>query len=77
MTHTQAALLRNHDGIATRVKNSCCVAASIIAPSSSTEAFIPHEKLREASTPSATLTAQNRPLPQLAEGYKHLSLEVA
>lgn len=75
ITHTQAALLRNHDGIATRVKNSCCVAASIIAPSSSTEAFIPHEKLREAATLSATLIAQNRQPAQLVQGYKRPSLE--
>ncbi|WP_460138288.1 hypothetical protein [Pseudomonas sp. S2_A10] len=75
ITHTQAALLRNNDGIATRVKNSCCVAASIIAPSSSTEALIPHEKLREAATLSATLIAQNRQPAQLVQGYKRPSLE--
>jgi hypothetical protein len=50
----------------------CCVAAGITAPSSSTtEALMPHEKLREAASPDATLSAQNGPLAQPVEGYKH------
>jgi hypothetical protein len=53
-------------------KSLCCEAAGIIAPSSSTtEALIPHEKLREAATPNATLIAQNRPPAQPAVGYTH------
>ncbi|WP_092145352.1 MULTISPECIES: hypothetical protein [unclassified Pseudomonas] len=43
-----------------------------VAPSSNTtEALIPHEKLREADTPNATLIAQNRPPAQPAVGYTH------
>ncbi|WP_238349998.1 hypothetical protein [Pseudomonas sp. SWRI111] len=72
-TQTTTALLRKETSVDTLETNSlCCAAASIIAPySSSTEALIPHEKLREAATPNATLNAQNRPPAQLAEGYKH------
>jgi hypothetical protein len=56
----------------------CCEAAGIIASSSSTtEALIPHEKLREAATPNATLIAQNRPPAQPVQGYKRPSLEAA
>jgi hypothetical protein len=48
----------------------CCAAAGITAPSSSpTEALIPHEKLREAASTDATLTAQNGSLAQPVEGY--------
>lgn len=72
-TQTTTALLRKETSVDTLETNSlCCAAAGIIAPSSSTtEALIPHEKLREAATPNATLNAQNRPPAQLAEGYKH------
>ncbi|WNF53015.1 hypothetical protein [Pseudomonas sp. SG20052] len=46
------------------------ISAGIIAPLSATaEALIPHEKLREAATPDATLIAQNRPSAQPAVGY--------
>ncbi len=69
-TQAETALLRNASGSATPVNNSCCAAARIIAPSSSTtEGFVPHEKLREAATPNAALTAQNRPPAQPAQGY--------
>jgi hypothetical protein len=48
----------------------CCAAAGITALSSSTtEALIPHEKLREAASPDATLTAQNGRLAQPVLGY--------
>lgn len=47
----------------------CCVAAGITAPYSTTEALIPHEKLREAASLNATLIAQNRPLAQPVVGY--------
>lgn len=69
------ALPRKETSVDTLETNSlCCAAAGIIAPSSSsTEALIPHEKLREAATPNATLNAQNRPPAQPAEGYKHPS----
>ncbi|MGN8031548.1 hypothetical protein ACTJKS_18330 [Pseudomonas sp. 22189] len=69
------ALLREEASVDTLETNSlCCAAAGIIAPSSSTtEALIPHEKLREAATPNATLTAQNRPPAQPAEGYAYYS----
>lgn len=72
-TQTTTALLRKETSVDTLETNSlCCAAAGIIAPSSSsTGALIPHEKLREAATPNATLNAQNRPPAQLAEGYKH------
>jgi len=73
-TKTLTALLCNDERITTFVKNSCCVAASIINTSSSTDGgLIPHEKLREAAAHNATLTAQIRPLAQLAQGYKRLS----
>lgn len=73
---TQSALLRSASWVDAPVNNSlCCAAAGIIAPSSSTEALVPHEKLREAATPSATLIAQNRPPAQLVQGYKRPSLE--
>jgi hypothetical protein len=72
-TQSPTALLREEARVDTLETNSlCCAAAGIIAPSSSTtEALIPHEKLREAATPNATLTAQNRPPAQLAVGYTH------
>jgi hypothetical protein len=72
-TQSATALLRKETSVDTLETNSlCCAAAGIIAPSSSTtEALIPHEKLREAATLNATLNAQNRPPAQLAEGYKH------
>ena len=70
-TQSTTALLREETSVDTPETNSlCCAAAGIIASSSSTtEALIPHEKLREAATPNATLTAQNRPPAQPAEGY--------
>ena len=73
------ALLRKETSVDTpETKSLCCAAAGIIAPSSSTtEALIPHQKLREAATPYATLIAQNRPPAQLAQGYKRPSLEAA
>lgn len=73
-TQTSTALLCNSNGVDTLETNSlCCAAAGIIAPLSATaEALIPHEKLREAATPDATLIAQNRPPAQLVEGYKPL-----
>lgn len=78
-TQTSTALLCNANGVDTPETNSlCCAAASIIAPSSSTtEALIPHEKLREAATPNATLTARNRPLAQPVVGYKHPQQEAS
>jgi hypothetical protein len=78
-TQTSTALLRTANGVDTLETNSlCCAAAGIIAPLSATaEALIPNEKLREAATSNATLVAQSRPLAQLVQGYKRLSLEVA
>lgn len=78
-TRVQAALLRNDSGIDTPVKNSlCCAAAGIIASSSATaEALIPHEKLRGAATPNATLIAQNRQPAQPVAGWKRHSSEAA
>lgn len=71
-TQTSTALLRNANRVDAPETNSlCCAAAGIIAPLSATaEALIPHEKLREAATPDATLIAENRPPAQLVEGYK-------
>lgn len=55
-------------------KSLCCAAVGIIAPRGATaEALIPHEKLREAATPDATLIAQNRPPAQPVMGYSHAS----
>ena len=72
-TQFTTALLCKETSVDTPETNSlCCAAAGIIAPSSSTtEALIPHEKLREAATPNATLIAQNRPPAQPAVGYMH------
>ncbi|WP_336356867.1 hypothetical protein [Pseudomonas granadensis] len=72
-TQSTTALLRKETSVDTlETKSLCCGAAGIIAPlSSPIEALIPHEKLREAATPNATLNAQHRPPAQLAEGYKH------
>ncbi|WP_256574478.1 MULTISPECIES: hypothetical protein [unclassified Pseudomonas] len=78
-TQSTTALLREKASVDTLETNSfCCAAAGIIAPSSSTtEALIPHEKLREAATPNATLTAPNRPPAQPAEGYTSTAEENA
>ncbi|WP_207166049.1 hypothetical protein [Pseudomonas protegens] len=67
------ALLRNAASVdAQKTKSLCCVAAGITAlASSTTEARTPHEKLRGAATPGATLNAQSGPLAQLVEGYKY------
>lgn len=72
-TQSTTALLCKETSVDTPETNSlCCAAAGIIAPSSSTtDALIPHEKLREAATPNATLIAQNRPPAQPAVGYTH------
>ena len=68
---TSIALLSNANGVDAPETNSlCCAAAGIIAPLRATaEALIPHEKLREAATPYATLIAQNRPPAQPVVGY--------
>jgi len=70
-TQSTTAFLREETSVAALETNSiCCAAAGIIAPfSSTTEALIPHEKLREAAKPNATLIAQNRPPAQPAVGY--------
>ncbi|MGH8351578.1 MAG: hypothetical protein ACRES5_34270 [Pseudomonas sp.] len=74
-TQGQAALLCDDSSVDTPVNNSlCCAAAGIIAPTSATaEALIPHEKLRRAAHPDATLNAQERPLAQPVVGYMHVS----
>jgi hypothetical protein len=72
-TQSTTALLRKEISVDTvETESLCCVAAGIIAPiSSTTDALIPHEKLREAATPNATLNAQNRPPAQPVVGYTH------
>lgn len=72
---TTTALLRTTNGVDPFETNSlCCAAAGIIAPLSATaEALIPHEKLREAAAPDATLIAKNRPPAQPVVGYEHVS----
>lgn len=56
---------------AQETKSLCCAAAGITAPSSSTtEARIPHEKLRVAALVGATPNAQERLLAQPVVGYK-------
>ncbi|SDX04431.1 hypothetical protein SAMN05444064_110186 [Pseudomonas syringae] len=74
-SQAQAALLRDSSWSTTQKTNSlCCTAAGITAlPSSTTEAPVPHEKLREAATHDATLIAQNRPPAQPVVGGKTLS----
>lgn len=71
-TPYQPALLRSASRVDAPVKNSlCCAAAGITAlPSSTTEALIPHEKLRRAAHTEATLIAQHSPPAQPAQGYK-------
>ncbi len=66
-----SALLCAADSVYTLETNSlCCAAAGIIARlSATTEALIPHEKLRGAALADATLNAQVRPLAQPAVGY--------
>jgi hypothetical protein len=78
-TPTSTALLRHANGVDTLETNSlCCAAAGIIAPLRVTaEALVPHEKLREAAAPNATLIAQHRPPAQPVQGYKRPSLEAA
>jgi hypothetical protein len=73
-TQTSTALLCNANGVdAQETKSLCCAAAGIIDPLTTTaEALIPHEKLREAATPDATLIAQTRPPAQPAVGYTQL-----
>ena len=70
-----AALLRNDSSVDAPVTNSlCCAAAGIIDSVSATaEALIPHEKLRGAATPDATLIARKRPPAQPVVGYTHVS----
>jgi hypothetical protein len=72
---TTTALLRTANSVDTLETNSlCCAAAGIIAPlSAAAEALIPHEKLREAATPDATLIAKNRPPAQPVVGYVQVS----
>lgn len=66
------ALLRNAASVDTqKTKSLCCAAAGITAlASSTTEARTPHEKLRGAATPGATLNAQSGPLAQPVKGYR-------
>ncbi|WGK88064.1 hypothetical protein [Pseudomonas migulae] len=70
-TQTSTALLCDASSVDTPETNSlCCAAAGIIAPlSANAEGLIPHEKLREAAIPDATLIAQNRPPAQPVVGY--------
>ncbi|NMN78441.1 hypothetical protein AF70_00040190 [Pseudomonas sp. KD5] len=70
-TQASTALLRHANGVDTqKTKSLCCAAAGITASISATaEALIPHEKLREAATPDATLIAQNCPPAQPVMGY--------
>lgn len=74
-TDALSALLRTANGGDTLETDSlCCSAAGIIAPpSATTEALIPHEKLRGALPADATLNAQERPLAQPAVGYELVS----
>lgn len=74
-TQTSPALLCNANSVDTPETNSlCCAAAGIIAPlSATTEALIPHEKLRGAALADATLNAQQRPPAQPVVGYTHPS----
>lgn len=71
---TPASLCEIRAVDAQKTKSLCCEAAGIIPPfSSSAEALIPHDKLREAAPVDGTLIAKNRPYAQPAEGYTHPS----
>jgi hypothetical protein len=73
-TGALSALLRAVDSVDTLVTTSfcCAAAAGIIDPfSATTDALIPHEKLRGAALADATLNAQKRPLAQPVVGYVH------
>lgn len=74
-TSTLPALLRADSGVNTLETNSlCCAAAGIIAPTNATtEALIPHEKLRGAALADATLNAQEHALAQPVVGYMRVS----
>lgn len=81
-TQSTTALLCKEASVDTLETNClCCAAAGIIVLSSSTaEALTPHEKLREAATPGATLIAKTRPPAQPFVGCKphlHGQLNVA
>ncbi|MGX1184979.1 hypothetical protein AB7M29_002658 [Pseudomonas sp. F-14 TE3623] len=81
-TQTSTALLCNANGVdAQKTKSHCCAAVGITAHISATsELLIPHEKLREAAPPDATLNAQDRPPAQPFVGCKshlHGQLNVA
>jgi hypothetical protein len=78
-TQTSTALLRHANGVnAPETKSLCCAAAGITASISATaEALIPHEKLRQAATPNATLNAWDRPPAQPIEGYTHPDISPA
>lgn len=67
------ALLRSARRVtAQKAKSLCCEAAGITNASTATAiALIPHEKLREARHPDATLNAQDRPPAQLVVGCTH------
>lgn len=72
-----ALLCIANDVDAQETKSLCCAAVGITAPiSAATEALIPHEKLREAFTPDATLIAQNRPPAQPVMGYTQVQAVV-
>ncbi|KJZ41762.1 hypothetical protein [Pseudomonas fluorescens] len=78
-TQASTALLRTANRVDTTETNSlCCAAAGSIVPLSATaEALIPHEKLREAAPPNATLIAQDRPPAQPVVGYTDTLMEAA
>lgn len=68
-----SALLRSARRVtAQKTKSLCCEATGITnALAATAVALIPHEKLREAPHPDATLNAQNRPPAQPVVGCKH------
>lgn len=67
------ALLRNAASVdAQKTKSLCCVAAGITALArNTTEARIPHEKLRGAAIPGAMLNVQTGPHAQPKAKYKY------
>ncbi|POA21611.1 hypothetical protein C1886_04895 [Pseudomonas sp. FW300-N1A1] len=75
-TGALSALLRAIDSVdAPETKSLCCAAVGITASfSATTEALVPHEKLREAANPDATLIARNSRSAQPAVGYKHVMI---
>ena len=76
-TQTSNALLCSDACVDAQKTNSlCCAAAGITACAcANAGAFTPHQKLHWATTPNATLIAQDRPPAQPVAGYTPSTLQ--